>query len=149
MDNDTENVGTAKRTDVGYKRPPAEHRFAKGHRPAPRKPKPRIADETPAGVLWRLLQEERRVQIGKRWTRMSNAELLVRRAHELADTGNSTMRSLTLELLMRGQSPEEGNGWPTVIWRPDDLNAPSVQTRVLPLADVKRLREANRSKPPT
>ena len=99
-----------KRTDIGYKRPPAEHQFKKGHTPKPRKLKPSIKKPNNGEILWKILQEERRVVIeGKvQWIRI--ADLIVRRMYELADKGNSTMRRLSLELLMRGHDPIEDEG---------------------------------------
>ena len=79
---------------VGYKRPPAEHRFKKGGRPPPRKPKPDPGEQTPGRILWRVLQEERRITVGGNVQWVSNAQLIVRRAFELTNKGNREVAGL-------------------------------------------------------
>ena len=103
MEHDTPSSG--KRTDVGYKRPPREHQFKKGHKPKPRKTKPRETELGIGDLLWKVLQEERRAITGNKITWMSAAEALIRKAYELADKGNPTMRRRISELLMRLEKP--------------------------------------------
>ena len=99
---------SGKRTDVGYKRPPPEHQFKKGHKPKPRKPKAKQPEST-AELLRRVLHEERRVAMGKQVKWMPAAEILINKAFELAEKGNATMRRRLMELQMRTDKPvEEG-----------------------------------------
>ncbi|NTZ43288.1 hypothetical protein G7A66_09355 [Altererythrobacter sp. SALINAS58] len=96
-----EPLQPGKRTDVGYKRPPREHQFKKGQKPPPRRRKEKSADSLrPSELLWGILQEERRVTQGGKVRWMSNSELLMHRAHELAQKGNPTIRRLLLDLMM-------------------------------------------------
>lgn len=94
-----------KRTDVGYKRPPPEHQFKKGQKPKPRK---KAAQEPPTSgsLLWRILREERRVVIDGKAQYRSNAELLLRKAFELADKGNPAMSQLLAEMLLAKELAE-------------------------------------------
>ena len=99
---------SGKRADVGYKRPPREHQFKKGHKPAPRKQKEKNAAALkPSELLWRILQEERRVTIGNQVRWMSTLQLLIRRAFEISDKGNPSIRRIALDLLMRTDTPGE------------------------------------------
>jgi hypothetical protein len=83
--------------EVGYKRPPLHTRFKKNVAPPSRKGK--VQD--PLGhVLWRILQERRRVVIGEKAQWLSVAERLVQKAFELGEQGNSTMNCLLAKLLM-------------------------------------------------
>lgn len=88
---------------VGYKRPPQEHRFKKGGRPPPRKPKPDPREETPGDILWRVLQEQRRITNGQKVQWVSNAQLIVRRAFELTNKGNNALGRLLIGLTMAGE----------------------------------------------
>ena len=55
----------SKRTDVGYKRPPVEHRFKKGQKPPPRKAKATSAKLSPIEIL----QHARWKSAWYRWAR--------------------------------------------------------------------------------
>ena len=99
------------RLDVGYKRPPAEHQFKAGQKPPPRKPKP----PPPANgrdMLWRLLQEERRVTTNGKTQWMTVAQIIVAQAHSLAEKGNSLCQRLLTRLIL-GTS-EEHDGSPEI-----------------------------------
>jgi hypothetical protein len=100
---------SGKRTDVGYKRPPAEHQFKKGHKPPPRKKNGTAKPEGAGDLLRKLLQEERRVVIGNKASYMPVSEILIRKAFELSEKGNATMRRRLIELQMRNERPgDEG-----------------------------------------
>jgi hypothetical protein len=88
-----------KRTDVGYKRPPAEHQFKKGQKPPPRKPKAVRAELYPTEILWMVLREQRRVLIDGKVAWMPNVDLIWRKAMELAEAGNATMQRTVTSLL--------------------------------------------------
>jgi hypothetical protein len=115
------------RTDVGYKRPPVEHQFKKGQKPPPRKAKATSAKLSPVEILWQILKECRPVsRKGKRaW--ISNTELILLKAFELAERGNPTMQRAVTDLLLsletrknplKGRSRVELNG-KHAYWLPD------------------------------
>lgn len=90
-----------KRTDVGYGRPPKEHQFKPGNKPPPRKRSIKPKEPTTAELLWTILQEDVRTTSAGRVRWMTKAEVLYRKAHELADHGSPAMRRLIMELMMR------------------------------------------------
>jgi hypothetical protein len=90
--NNTPPRAAAKRNDVGYKRPPAEHQFKKGGKPPPRKAKAVLPEFSPTQILWDVLREQRRVLIDGKPVWLSNAELIWRKAMQLAEAGNATMQ---------------------------------------------------------
>lgn len=96
-----------KRTDVGYKRPPREHQFKPGNKPSPRRRKKEPKQLSTAELLWSILQEEVRTVSGRRVSWMTKAEVLYRKAHELADRGSPAMRHLIMELMMRNEMTAE------------------------------------------
>jgi len=97
-----------KRTDVGYKRPPPEHQFQKGQKPPPRKRKEKRAVALkPSELLWQVLQEERRVVIGEQVRWMTTLEVLIRKAFEVSEKGNPTIRRLAMDLLLRADGMGE------------------------------------------
>lgn len=89
-----------KRTDVGYGRPPVETRFKKGHKPPPRKKKEQRPALSAEDAMWRVLQSPRRVGQGRKAQWVSNAELLVRRAFQLAETESPVLARLLIELTL-------------------------------------------------
>lgn len=117
----------SKRTDVGYKRPPVEHRFKKGQKPPPRKAKATSAKLSPIEILWQILKESRPVsRKGKRvW--ISNTALILHKAFEHAERGNPTMQRAVTGLLLaldsrknplKGRTRVELNG-KHECWLPD------------------------------
>jgi hypothetical protein len=101
-----------KRADVGYRRPPAEHRFSRENQPKRRRRSAKMHEETEtvARLLSRVLSEERRAEVGTqvKWLRMS--EILILKAFELAERGSPIMRRRLIDLGLRNQPPggEEG-----------------------------------------
>lgn len=115
---ESESGGQApKDYDIGYGKPPVQTRFRKGQKPPPRKKK-RREDVSPRDLLWRILQEERRVVIdGKvRWMRV--AEIILNKAFLLADKGNATLQRLVTEIMMMSGEPEREHSGPRVILDP-------------------------------
>lgn len=106
-----------KRTDVGYKRPPVETQFKKGQKPPPRKTKtsPAMAAKE---ILWKVLQERRRVTIDRQTCWLSNAELVVRRALLEADKGSTVLRRLLNQLILDADIAAD-EMMPDVIIEPD------------------------------
>lgn len=100
-----EHEAKPKREDVGYKRPPKEHRFKKGNKPKPRKPKFEPEDLSIPRILWAVLNEDVRIGQGRNVKYMRTSDLLVRKVLELAEKGDTSMGKLAFELLMLGQTP--------------------------------------------
>jgi hypothetical protein len=100
-----EEATRPKRTDVGYKRPPVETQFKKGQKPPPRKksvPKPLSTRE----ILTKVLREERRVTRNGKAAWVTNAELLMEIAFQLAEKGNASLsRALTGALIAMEKPP--------------------------------------------
>ncbi len=118
MENETDPHPRAKRKDVGYKRPPVEHQFKPGQRPAPRKKhsqKPASATQ----LLTMILSEERRLKRGSKARWYTNAFLLIEVAFQLAEKGNSTVARLLAEYMMAGDKPEVQNDQPLLVSDPD------------------------------
>lgn len=109
-------VDPTKRTDVGYKRPPKEHQFRKGQKPPPRKPKAEPVEESARQMLKRLLQEQHDVTIDGKDIRQSTAELVIRKAFNVADGGNATIRRILNDLLFAGEP--DGPPEPRIICQP-------------------------------
>ena len=104
---------TAKRTDVGYGRPPIEHQFKAGQKPPPRK---KCARKPPSvrQSLTRILGEERRLMIGKKAGWYTNAFLLIEVAFQLAEKGNSTVSRALADYLMACDAPEAFSDEPKI-----------------------------------
>ena len=102
---DEEDAGKpAKRQDVGYKRPPPEHRFKKGQKPPPRKKKA-VPDEVPISeVLRMVLHERRRATIGGRVMWVTGGELVIRKAYQEAEKGKAMLRRELARLLLSLES---------------------------------------------
>lgn len=92
--------GSTKRTDVGYKRPPAEHQFTKENQPPPRKKKVADFDHSALDLLNKILAEPQRVIVNGAVVWMSNAEAIVRKAVQLVEAGNRTLKRPIDDLLM-------------------------------------------------
>jgi hypothetical protein len=112
---------------VGYKRPPRQHQFKKGHRPKPRKPKPVTMPETPGECLMRILDEERRTVIGRKVRWISNAQLVIERAFQLANKGSATLRSLLLALVFADEptTADAGERPVTIVFERPEEAAPA------------------------
>ncbi len=102
----TSPAAPAKRADVGYKRPPAEHQFKKGQKPPSRKLKGKAVGFSPTEILWDVLREQRRVTIDGKVRWISNADLIWRKAMQLAEIGNATMQRAVNSVLF---SLDDGN----------------------------------------
>ena len=118
MSNDNLPVGP-KRTDVGYKRPPAEHQFKLGQKPPPRK-KRVIASPSRTQLLMKILNEEQRVQIDGRPRWCTNAELVLMVAFQLAENGNATIARLLIDNLWTDEVPVSENEPVTFITPPGE-----------------------------
>jgi hypothetical protein len=113
-----EGVSRPKRSDVGYKRPPVETRFQKGQKPPPRKKKVQ-AGISAKEVLWKVLQERRRVIIEGKAVWLTNAELICRRAFLEAERGSPVLGRLLNQLLMQADEPDREE-MPEIIIVPDE-----------------------------
>ena len=103
----------AKRTDVGYGRPPVEHQFKRGQKPPPRK-KRAERTLTVAQTLTKILGEERRLKRGGRPRWYSNGYLLVETAFRLAEGGNTSVSRALADYLMASDPPETLSDQPRV-----------------------------------
>ncbi len=104
MDNENDEPPTAKRTDVGYKRPPVEHQFKFGQKPPPRK-KRTLVKISASQSLARILAEERRIVVGKKARWLPNGHLLIEVAFQLAERGNSAVARALAGYLLAGDGP--------------------------------------------
>lgn len=102
---DEEDAGKpAKRQDVGYQRPPPEHRFKKGQKPPPRKKKA-VPDEVPISeILRKVLHEPRRATISGRVMWVTGGELVIRKAYQEAEKGKAMLRRELARLLLSLES---------------------------------------------
>jgi len=116
---DTNGLGTtAKRTDVGYRRPPVEHQFKPGQKPPPRKKRERTTLGT-TQTLTMILAEKRRLVRGNKVRWYSNAELIIEVAFQLAEKGNSTVMRALADYLMAHDKTELISDEPLVEYQPD------------------------------
>jgi hypothetical protein len=94
-----------KRADVGYGRPPVEHQFKPGQPRPPRKVKSKDdLSKSPLAALWKVLQDQRRVELKGKAVWISNAELILRKAFEFAEKDASpTISGLVAELMLVGE----------------------------------------------
>lgn len=118
MDDKDQAPPAAKRTNVGYKRPPVEHQFKLGQKPPPRKRRVE-KPQSPRNLLATILAEERRLKRGTKVGWYSNAHLLIEVAFQLAEEGNSTVARALAEYLMAGDQPEVRDDQPLVEVDPD------------------------------
>ena len=116
----------AKRSDVGYKRPPREHQFKKGEKPPPRKKKEAIGQVPVSETFRKILDEPRRVEVGDKVRWLTVADLVIRRAWHEAEKGSAMLRRLILRLVLssEGPGPEQA---PLVV---TDLAAPASTTEL-------------------
>ena len=111
------NLPPAKRTDVGYKRPPPEHQFKKGQKPPPRRPKSPPPSNSPRATLHRILNEDRWVDINGKRVRITTRELIVRMAENIAEkTGNAALRRLLIQLDFRNEPVGNFEPEPVIIY---------------------------------
>jgi hypothetical protein len=118
-------MGNRDETGVGYKRPPKKHQFKKGQKPPPRKGK-KPAPEDAASLLWRVLQEPRRVEINGETRWVTCSELVAEKAFEAAERGNKVINRLITPLLLPSGDDSE-QLLAEIITEPDGKGA-SVQT---------------------
>ena len=116
--------GSGKRSDVGYGRPPPEHRFKKGQKPPARKKKDKPTKVQLREVLRKVLQERHRVVLNGKTRWVSAVELVLRRAYQEAEKGNATLRRELTTLLF---SSEERGAEPAMLVIADPT-APSSAT---------------------
>ena len=122
------NLPPAKRTDVGYKRPPPEHQFKKGQKPPPRRPKAPPPSTSPRATLHRILNQVRWADINGRRVRMTTGELILRVADQTAErTGNAALRRLLIQLDFRNEPVGHFEPEPVIIddWSGSDFAAPA------------------------
>lgn len=101
-----------KRSDVGYGRPPVEYQFKKGQKPPPRKRR-KALDETAQAVLWRILKEQKRVEINGEVRWLPASEIIIRKAYMLSDEGKPTIQRL-LTAIALANVEEEGEAHPRI-----------------------------------
>ena len=89
-----------RRTDVGYKRPPVEHQFQPGNKPAPRK-KRSAKSPNPVELLIQILGEEQRVEVAGKVRWYTKGRLLIMVAFKLAEQGNPTLSRALAKLLFK------------------------------------------------
>lgn len=118
MDDANEGPKPAKRTDVGYKRPPVEHQFKPGQQPPPRKQREK-KDLGTAQMLTKILAEKRRLVRSKKARWYSNAELIIEVAFQLAEKGNSTVTRALADYLIASDKPEAYSDEPRIEFDPD------------------------------
>jgi len=108
-----------KRTDVGYKNPPVEHRFSADNQPLRRKKRtPRSLH--PAEILMKILAEEHRVEINGKVFWYTKGRLLIMTAFKLAEKGNPTLSRNLADLLFKDADASlEDETW-LQIQQPDD-----------------------------
>ena len=114
----------AKRSDVGYRRPPREHQFKKGEKPPPRKKK-EARRELPMSVILRMvLNEKRRVVIADKVRWVTTADLVIMRAWQEAEKGSPTLRREMFRLSLSSEAPAAEEA-PLVV---TDRSAPATAT---------------------
>ena len=130
-DGDTKAGNPAKRADVGYRRPPREHQFKKGHKPPPRKKKGQAAEVRMDQILRKVLHEPRRILISGKPKWVSGAELVILQAYQQAEKGNRMLRRELAKLLLSLDARASHDG-PEVV---TDPSAPEHATalRLMPV----------------
>ena len=109
MDQNDVPTKIVKRTDVGYGRPPPEHRFKKGETPPPRKKKDAPREVPMSEAFRKVLEEERRVEIGGKPQWLTAADLVMKRAWQEAEKGSATLRREIVRLMLscEGVAPDQ------------------------------------------
>lgn len=127
---------TAKRTDVGYGRPPRDRQFKKGEKPPPRKKKDAPREVPMSEAFRKVLEEERRVTIGGKGRWLTAADLVMKRAWQEAEKGSSTLRRAITGLMLscEGVAPDQA---PLVVTDPS-RPASATEFRLMPIDEAKR-----------
>lgn len=114
-----------KRSDVGYKRPPREHQFKNGEKPPPRKKKEKLGEVLMRETMRKILNEERRVVVGRKVRWLTCADLVIMRAWQEAERGSAILRREMVRLGFNSEAhaPEQV---PLVV---TDPSAPASSTR--------------------
>lgn len=113
-----------KPSDVGYKKPPIEHRYKVGHKHPPRKKKKKSGEVPMSETLRKVLNEERRVDLGGKVRWVTCAELIIMRAWQEAEKGSAALRREMLRLSLSFEGPAHEQA-PLVI---TDPSAPASTT---------------------
>jgi hypothetical protein len=126
---------SAKRSDVGYKRPPREHQFKKGHKPPPRKKKDALREIPMSEILAKVLDEPRRVVVGGKVRWITSADLVLMRAWQEAERGSASLKRDMFRLTLGAEVPAPEQAPLVVV----DPSAPSDATgfRLMPIDDAK------------
>ena len=127
--------GPAKRSDVGYKRPPREHQFKEGEKPPPRKKKDTRREVPVSETFRKVLEEQRRVVVGGKVRWVTCADLVIMRAWQEAEKGSATLRREMLRLSLSSEAPALEQA-PLVV---TDPSAPATATelRLMPIDEAK------------
>lgn len=103
--------------EVGYGRPPVEHRFKKGQKPPARKRRRKDAT-SPQVLLWQILNEQKRVELNGEVRWLSASEIIIRKAFALSDAGSSTIQRL-LTAVVLAEAEGEGDEQPRIETNPE------------------------------
>ena len=127
---------TGKRSDVGYKRPPPEYQFKKNEKPPPRKKKEAPREVPMSEAFRKVLEEERRVEIGGKPQWLTAADLVMKRAWQEAEKGSPTLRREIVRLMLscEGVAPEQA---PLVVTDPSQP-ASATGFRLTPIDEPER-----------
>lgn len=113
-----EDPKPAKRKDVGYCRPPAEHQFQLGQKPPARK-KRTDYPMTVRQTLTKILGEGRRLKRGRKTRWYSKGYLVVEVAFRLAEEGNSAVSRALADYLMAGDPTSPLDDQPRIEYDPN------------------------------
>ncbi len=124
----------AKRSDVGYKRPPWEHQFTKENQPPPRK-KDTLREVPMSETLRKVLDEPRRAVVGGKARWVTSADLVLMRAWQEAEKGSALLRREMMRLSLSAEIPAPEQA-PLVV---TDSSAPADATglRLMQIDDAK------------
>ena len=124
-----------KRSDVGYKRPPREHQFKEGETPPPRKKKDTRREVPVSETFRKVLEEQRRVVVGRKVRWVTGAELVMMRAWQEAEKGSATLRREMLRLSLSSEEPAPEQALLVVT----DPSAPASATefKLMPIDETK------------
>ena len=135
MDETSKAAGSpAKRSDVGYKRPPREHQFKKGEKPPPRK-KEAIGQVPMSETFRKILDEPRRVVLAGKVRWVTCADLVIMRAWQEAEKGSATLRREMLRLSLSSEAPAAEQA-PLVVTDPS-APANATKLRLIPIDETK------------
>ena len=125
----------AKRTDVGYGRPPREHQFKKDEKPPPRKKKDPLREVPTSETFRKILDEPRRVVEDDKVRWLTVADLVMKRAWHEAEKGSATLRRLILRLVLssEGPGPEQA---PLVVTDPT-APASATELKLMPIDEAE------------